>query len=265
MSFVQIIKEGVTYFEIEAFQQFEWLKHGFSTRIGGKSEGPYDSLNLGRKTKDDYETVIENTKHFCEAVGINPSQVQRSNQVHGDQIKIVGESCKTGDGTDGFDGMITNQRGVPLMTYYADCVPLFFVDPDHRVVATTHGGWRGTQMKIAQKTVKKMMTHFGTNPQNVIVAIGPSIGPCCYEVNKEVIDEFNTNFTQTATFVKPMGEGKYMLDLWRAHIVALKEIGVQDRNIITSGLCTACRTDLFYSHRKEKGVTGRMAALIQLK
>lgn len=261
--------DGVKAVVIEEFEETGLVKHGFSTRIGGVSEGLFNTLNLGLKTKDNREKVLKNIQNFCKAIDVKHENLVLGDQVHSDGIRIATQEDKgkgilyEKDYCD-IDGLITRDAGVPLMTFHADCVPLLFLDPINRGIAASHAGWQGTMLKIGQKTVIKMMEEFHSKPENILVGIGPSIGKCCYEVSGDVIEKFNINFTETSEFVFPTIEDKYMLDLWEVNRIALKEIGVLDRNIIMSRLCTACNTNLFYSHRKEKGLTGRMASIIEL-
>ncbi|MCC5911878.1 MAG: peptidoglycan editing factor PgeF [Clostridiaceae bacterium] len=269
MAFKIVENDGVKILKIEELEKLNIVKHGFSTRIGGVSKGSYDSMNLGFGTEDNRENVRENLKRLCKAIEVNDEDLVFADQVHDNKVKIVTEEDK-GKGIlykkdyRGMDGLITNRRNVPLLTFHADCVPLFFVDPVKKVIAAVHAGWRGTALKIGEETVTKMLQHFNCKVEDIIVAIGPSIGTCCYEVAQDVIDQFNTNFTNTSRFVVSMGQDKYMLDLWEANRLILKEIGILDRNIIKSELCTCCNEDLFYSHRRDKGLTGRMVSIIEL-
>ncbi len=265
------IKEykGMKLLTFDRLEELGILKHGFSTRLGGFSSRPYDSLNLGVRTKDDEAAVIANTRKLCEAAGVSFEALVITDQVHADNIRIVSAEDK-GKGFirerdySEIDALITNEAGVPLISYYADCVPLYIVDPVKRVVALAHAGWKGTVLKIGKKTVKKMIEAFGSEAKDIIVVIGPSIGHCCYEVDETVISKFNTNFTDTSSFVFPKDNGRFMLDLWTANSLALKEIGIKERNIVVSRLCTGCLTDMFFSHRMEGPNTGRMASIIQL-
>lgn len=266
-----IVKEvnSVRIVIIEEFEETGLVNHGFSTRVGGNSEGPFKTLNLGLKTKDDREKVLKNLEEFCSAANINFQDLVLGDQVHEDGIRVVTDEDK-GKGIfyekdySNIDGLITKETGIPIMTFHADCVPLIFLDPVNKVVAASHAGWKGTMLKIGQKTVLKMVERFNSKPKDIMVGIGPSIGKCCYEVSKDVVEKFKTNFTKTSNFVATTAKDKFILDLWEANSIALKEAGVLDRNIIVSRLCTACDTDLFYSHRKENGFTGRMASVIQL-
>ncbi|SES64938.1 conserved hypothetical protein [Natronincola peptidivorans] len=269
MTFKIIENKGISVVKTSELEETQVVHHGFSTRIGGISTGVFNTLNIGFRTKDSRENVLTNLKKFCDAIDVQYHDLVLADQVHQDKIIIVTEKDK-GKGIlytkdyAGVDGLITNVPGVPLMTFHADCVPLLFLDTVNKVIAATHAGWKGTMLKIGQKTVLKMMKEFQSEPKNILAAIGPSIGKCCYEVSEEVVERFNTNFTELSTIAFPVKKDKYMLDLWEANRIALKEIGVLERNIISGQICTACNTDLFYSHRKEKGITGRMAAVIAL-
>lgn len=269
MSYTVKNYKGLKLITFNRLDELNILKHGFSTREGGLSNTPYKSLNLGIKTKDDLGVVVDNTKRLCEAVGVDFEALVVSDQVHEDTVLIVTEEDKG----KGFarerdyrdvDALITNVSGIPLISYYADCVPLFIVDPIKGVVALAHAGWKGTVLKIGNKTIAKMIEVFKSRVEDIIVVIGPSIGQCCYEVDESVINKFNTNFTDTSSFVIPKDNGKYMLDLSSANSLALKEIGILDRNIVLSQLCTGCDRTLFFSHRMEGPYTGRMASIIQL-
>jgi YfiH family protein len=150
------------------------------------------------------------------------------------------------------------------MATFADCVPIFFADVTKRVVGIGHAGWKGTKLKIGKKIVQTMADAFGSRADEIIAAIGPSIGKCCYEVDNVVAGQFDKDFKNTSTFIFPKGKSKYKLDLWEANRIVLNEAGVLNKNIIISNLCTGCNLDLFYSHRRENGNTGRMGAIIQL-
>lgn len=268
MSYKIIEHNNLKYISFDALRDLDFVNHGFSTRVGGVSEGSYNALNLGMKTGDDKEKVLENLRLFCGALGIEYEDLVISDQVHNDGVMVVTDKDK-GRGyitnpLKEIDALITNEPGIPLMTYYADCVPLFIVDPINKVVALAHAGWPGTVKKIGVKTIRKMTEIYGSRAEDIMVVIGPSIGVCCYEVGAEVVEKFNINFTEAEDFVFPKANGKFMIDLWMANRIALKEIGVLDRNIISSGLCTGCNLGLLYSHRMEGPNTGRMAAVIEI-
>jgi YfiH family protein len=245
------------------------IKHGVSTRLGGLSQPPYSALNLGIKTGDAAAIVQANRNLFCQAAGVIADKLVTAQQVHGDRIYIV-EAGDAGRGRMGYetsipdtDALITNVAGIPLMLFFADCVPVLIADPVKKVVAVSHAGWRGTVAKIGQKTVLTMQDKFGTDPNDCLAAIGPSIGPCCYEVDKTVIDALQSSFSWWEDVVVPRRD-RWMLDLWETNRRQLQDIGVKADNITISGVCTACNTELFYSHRAEKGKAGRLGAVIAL-
>lgn len=264
-----INRNGIKFIVFKILREIPYIKHGFSTRIGGISEGAYSYLNLGIKTGDKQNNVIENIKRFALSVGVNYEGLVISDQIHGDKIEIVGNKdhasgCVKQKKYNGVDGLVTNVPNTPLMATFADCVPIFFADPIKKVIGISHAGWKGTELKIAAKTIQIMINEYGSKTDEIVVVIGPSIGKCCYEVDDVVVERFNKGFTDTSTFIFPKGKGKYQIDLWEANRIILKEMGISNKNIVISNLCTGCNLDLFYSHRKENGNTGRMGAIIQL-
>ncbi len=267
MEYTTIIKDEIKFITFDKLSNIPFIKHGFSTRIGGVSEDNYKYLNLGLNTGDDTGNVKENIKKFSLAVGINYQNLVVSDQVHKDLIKVAtyedrGKGYIKERDYSEIDGLVTNALDIPLMTIFADCVPIFFVDTIKKAIGVSHAGWKGTKLKIGQKTVGTMINEYGSKPENIIALIGPSIGRCCYEVDDFVVDKFNKSFTDTSSFIFPYKGGRYKLDLWEANKLALEEVGVKD--IIVSKLCTSCNLDLFYSYRREDGITGRMGAIIQL-
>lgn len=260
----------LVYYTIPSFEKSGMVKHGFSSRLGGVSTGEYFSLNLGFKRNDSPEKVKENFIRFCKALDIQPEQTVFSDQIHKNKVVAVNEKHK-GMGfarqseIQGTDGLVTDCPGVALVTYYADCVPLFFLDPVHKAIGLSHSGWRGTVAKTGQKTFKAMQNHYGTKPEDCLVGIGPSIGPCCFEVDSPVANEFIDTWPEYGDrIVRSSGKAKFTVDLWEANRIQLEELGVPNNNIITAALCTSCNTDIFFSHRKEKGRTGSMAAVLML-
>lgn len=262
-------KNGIVYYSIPAFDETRLVKSCFTTRIGGVSKGEYDSLNLGFKTEDDRESILENFKLISKELNLPLDHFVYSDQIHGDKIKIITEEDR-GKGFNkesdiiGIDAFITNVKNIVLTTVYADCVPIFLLDPKQQVISLVHAGWRGTVLKIGAKAVEKMTKEFGTNPKDCLAAIGPSIGKCCFEVDNSVVDEFNKSFTNHDSFIFSKGNGKYMVDLWQTNKLSLEEIGVLPKNITISDLCTKCDTKTFFSYRGENGLTGRMAAIMSL-
>lgn len=246
------------------------IKHGLSTRLGGVSSFPYATLNLGLRTDDSNANVAANRRLFCQAVGIEPDRVVTCRQVHGDRVLPV-TAAMMGQGMWAYDAavpaadaMVTDAAGVALLQFFADCVPVLLVDPLRRVIAISHAGWRGTVAKVAQKTALFMQYNYGSRLADCLVGIGPSIGPCCYEVDEVVAQEVRRQFGTWRELLTPHGSNRWLLDLWQANRQQLQEIGIPSENIQTSGVCTACNMTLYFSHRREKGLTGRMGALIAL-
>lgn len=245
------------------------IRHGVSTRLGGHSTAPFHSLNLGLHTGDDAETVWNNRQLFCQAVGLSAEKVVTAEQIHGNVVKQV-TAADAGRGAKhyqeaikGTDALITNVPGLPLMLFFADCVPVLIVDPVAKAIGISHAGWKGTVGKIAQKTVLAMQQQFNTNPADCLVGIGPSIGPCCYEVDETVLSKLRAEFPCWEQLVIPR-ERRWQLNLWEANRQQLREIGIGDTNITVSSICTADNTPIFFSHRAESGHTGRIGAIISL-
>jgi YfiH family protein len=193
-----------------------------------------------------------------------------SDQVHDDKIKIVdytdiGKGIEKQSDIKNIDALITNLPGVPLITFYADCVPLFFLDPDNKVVALAHAGWKGTMHKIGAKTILRMKEVFGTNPSRCLVGIGPSIEKSCFEVGNEVFEQFEGAYKDTASFCELKDNSKYIIDLWEANKLSLIEVGVEVDNITISGMCTKCHSNLFFSHRRQGSQRGSLSAIIELR
>lgn len=257
------------YVGFAALEQYPFLRYGFSTRLGGVSRGIFASMNLGFHRGDTDEHVIENYHRICESIGICSEHLVCNDQVHKTQVRVAGKAdwgmgfCKERDYAE-IDAQITNEPGVPLVVFGADCVPLFLVDPVKRVIGAAHAGWKGTVGRIGAITVRRMTEEFGTKPSDVHVVIGPSIGACCYEVGEEVAECFAAEFASSEQLLTPKDNGKYMLDLWTANRLSLQEAGVMAEHITTSGLCTMCRQDLFFSHRATEGKRGSMAGFLML-
>lgn len=246
------------------------ITHGISTRLGGVSQGRVKSLNLSFKVGDDPLRVEENRILFMKTLGIPGINPATLNQIHGDGIHRVmkGERLPL-DGVLGEgDAFITDVPGVPLMILMADCLPILFFDPVHRAVGLAHAGWRGTVSHVGAKVLLRMGEEFGTNPPDVQVALGPAIGSCCYEVGKDVAEQFQSVFPWAGEVLSPgTGKDKFKLNLEEANARQLLEVGVNPEHVLRAGLCTIRRGDLFYSHRAEASderPTGRLGALIML-
>jgi len=268
--FKTVIKDGLAYLTIPAFEETGMVKHCFTTRNGGVSRGIYNSLNTSDDKEDPIENVHRNLELVCGAIGIDYRNLVFSDQTHEDNIRVVsiadlGKGISVPNDIKYTDGLMTNIPGIPLITFYADCVPLFFLDKENKAIAVVHSGWKGTVLKIGVKTIRHMTEVYGTKPVDCLVGIGPSIGPECFEVGQEVADQFAESFGTRSHIIKPMENGKYTVDLWEANKMMLMEMGVPENNITISGLCTKCREDLFFSYRRDKGRTGSMSAIMELK
>ncbi len=271
-AFVLTTKNGVDILEASAFNNSGLVKHGFSTRVGGISQGAYASMNLATHVADSLTAVQENRRRFSNALGIDPTAWVTAQQVHGDQVHLATRR-DLGRGANDYessiscrDALITNIPGVPLATFYADCVPIFILDPVTPAIGLAHAGWKGTVAKIPQKTIHAMQQAFGTLPQNCLVAIAPSIGPCCYEVDENVMLQVRAAFPNWRELAHASQEaGKWMLNLWAANQQQLLECGVRSEHIAVAECCTSCNTKQFFSYRAENGQTGRMGALLMLK
>lgn len=243
----------------------------FTTRIGGVSEGKYSSINMSFTNGDRFENVLENVKRVCSCLNIDYKKLVFSHQTHTKNLMVVKES-DIGKGIlkerdyDDIDGLITNISGVALVTQFADCVPLLFYDPQKKVIAASHAGWKGTVLEIGKETVLKMAEEFESNPQDILVVIAPSICKDCYEVDDIVINELNKiSYLKTDDIYYKKPNGKYQLSLWEANRQILMNAGVKAENITVTDLCTNCHPDVFHSHRATKGERGNNAAIICMK
>lgn len=280
------------YVAFPLFEAHPEIVCGFSTRLGGVSRGCFASMNLGFHRGDEEERVFENYRRICRSMGFSPEQLVFTDQVHKTNVrKAYRKDCGKGIFSQRdygeVDAHITNERGTVLLVFGADCVPLFFYDPVKHAAGAAHAGWRGCVGGIAAKTVERMQEEFGSEPSDLLVAIGPSIGPECYEVGAEVAGEFFQCFGEiradspeisaaggTGNYIlsrkrRPQdidipGQDKYMLNLWEANKRMLLRAGIRKEHIAVSGLCTMCRQDLFFSHRASGGRRGSMAGFIML-
>lgn len=263
-------KNGVVYITFPRITATKKVKHAFTTRIGGVSKGYFGAMNMSLTGGDDKESVIENYRIICNAVGIDPKTLILSHQTHTDNLltvtnKDIGKGIFCDRDYENIDGLVTNCKNVTLVTQYADCTPLIFCDPVKEVIATSHAGWRGTVQEIGKKTVEKMCNEFDCLPQNIICAIGPSIGKCCYEVDDPVYSPFSKlSSIDIPTVFTHKGGDKYMLDLWEANRQILLSAGILPENIDVTDLCTNCNPDVFHSHRFTGGKRGTIAAIISL-
>lgn len=267
---------NVPYVSFPILDQFPYVRHGFSTRLGGVSSGIFESMNLGFRRGDYEDLVMENYERICHSIGIEVDNLVFTDQVHKTNVRVAaasdrGMGIKKKNGHKEIDGHITNESDVSLLAFSADCVPLFFLDPVNKAIGLTHSGWRGTVSKIGKVSVEQMNKEYGSKADDILVVIGPCICKDCYEVSEDVAEEFMTHFTkeQWENFLFPHAkrseEGqKYQLDLWEANYQLLREAGVTSEHIVKSGLCTMCRQDLFFSHRGSKGQRGSLAGFMSL-
>lgn len=247
--------ENLSYYTSDAIENLGFIKHFFSTRIGGKSTGYYNSLNLGIYTDDLATNVNFNLNRIFKATGMNINKKVYLHQQHGSIIHIVEEdNYKNLIGVDG-DAIITKCLNISIGIFTADCVPIILVDKANKITAVIHAGWKGTEKRIVKDVISHMVSKMGTDPLNIIAAIGPSIGNCCFEVNSDVASKFN--------FIAKRHD-KYYVDLWKENIEQLKECSVSAQNISCSNICTSCNLDEFFSYRAEHGKTGRMGTFIEI-
>ncbi len=263
-------KNGITFITFPKLENTGLVNHLFSTKIGGVSEGEYGSMNLSFNRGDKREAVLENYRRLCSCVDIDVAHLVLSRQTHTDNIKTVTkDDCGTGIFKESFsdiDGLVTNEKGVALVTQYADCTPLVFLDPVKKVIATSHAGWRGTVKEIGKKTVEKMIREFDCNPQDIIACIGPCIGQCCYEVDDPVYNEFlKLSYLDLSKIFTPKDNGRYMLDLVEANKQILISAGIRIENIDLNDICTCCNASSLHSHRASGGKRGNLGLIIELK
>lgn len=257
---------GVPYLSYPVFERLGIVSHGFSTRLGGVSKGNCATMNLSTTRGDDPAAIAENTRRIAAAIGVEPSDMVYTHQTHTVNVAVVGEGDRGKRFMD-TDGMVTDVPGICLVTFYADCVPLYFVDPVKRAVGLSHSGWRGTVGRMGKVTVEKMKEAFGSRPKDIFAAIGPSICQDCYEVSEDVIGEFSRSFRQEVLpeIFYRKENGKYQLDLWRANEEVLLEAGIPKEKIIVTNLCTHCNPEILFSHRSMGDKRGNLSAFLALK
>ena len=264
------VEKKTPYLEYPLFQETGIVTCAFSTRLGGVSEGYYSSLNLSFDRGDDPARVLENFKRIGASMGVNVEDMVLSKQTHTTNVRVVTAEDK-GKGvmrernyTD-VDGMITNVPGICLVTSYADCVPLYFVDPVKKAIGLSHSGWRGTVGKIGKVTIEKMGELYGTKPEDIVACIGPSICQKCYEISEEVAVQFKEAFPDNIKEILiNKGNGKYQLDLWECNRINFKEAGVLPENIKVTDICTCHNTDVLFSHRGHNGKRGNLGAFLSI-
>lgn len=274
-------ENGAVYLTFPGLEKTGAVRHLFSTRAGGASSGIYASMNLSYTRGDKKEAVDENYRRIAACLDCSVEDMVCSDQTHTDNIRLVtakdrGKGVTRPKDYRDVDGLITREKGVVLCTFFADCVPLFFVDPVKKAIGLAHSGWRGTVQKIGKRTVEEMGKAFGTDPGDLYAAIGPSICRDCYEVSGDVIEEFERAFPGEEGGMEsdPQGgsrrlwygtkPGKYQLDLWEANRRILREAGILESRIEVTDLCTCCNPKLLFSHRASHGKRGNLGAFMRL-
>ncbi len=253
---------GIKYFQFESLISKNLTQAVFS-RHGGVSPVPWNSLNLGNTVGDDSTRVEENKNKLLSSIGYITNQLAQIRQVHSAHVEVVDKPVNRNAVLAQGDAMISNTTGLLMLMRFADCVPIMFFDPVNKAAGIAHAGWKGTVKEVAISAVSKMEKQFGTNPSDLIVGIGPSIGPDHYEIGEDVVEEVKRTFPHRWDQILITVFDRVKLDLWEANRISLKKAGV--KHIETAKICTACNVNDWYSHRGEKGKTGRFAAVIGLK
>ncbi len=254
--------DGLVFYRFEQWSDSDRFKHGIFTRLGGVSAAPWGSLNVGGTVGDDVDAVRENHRRMYAALNLDPSQACTVWQVHSADTVVVRGPVANRRWLARADGMITDRAGLSLAMRFADCTPILLYDPVQHVIGMAHAGWRGTVSGAGVSAVHAMQSAYGTRPQDIQAGIGPSIGPERYQVGEEVVAAVRDTFGHTDGLIQRAEDGSAYLDLWAANRLALQRSGVTQ--IEVAGICTATRTNEFYSHRAEAGRTGRFGAVMAL-
>ena len=269
MNIVEQTQNGVTFFSADGINAAGGAAHGFSTRLGGVSQGMWASLNLGVSRGDDPDHVRENYRRFFAAIGADGSHIAMTHQVHGGAVRTITTADLHTDPYEkvGYeaDGLMTDLPGAALVVYSADCIPILFYDPARRVIAAVHAGWRGTAAGIATAAVERMENVYGCKPSDILAAIGPGIGPDCFETHEDVPNAMTAALsTAVLHHIRIKENGKFSVDLKAINAMRLEQAGLDPDHIAVCPLCTSCNPDKFWSHRKLGANRGSMAAAIQL-
>ena len=248
-------KTGIPYFQVPEMTQLGWVEHGFFTRKGGVSLPPFDTLNLSDNNGDRDEHVFQNKDRIAQVFSFDLKRLVLLHQIHQDRILLLKEPFSTLPSSLEYDAVITNASNTFVGILSADCVPVFVVDQKKRVIAAIHAGRQGTALHITGKVLKRMEEEFGCSPNDLLITLGPSIGFCCYEIDKKVF------LPEWEPYAMSVDDGKWMVDLARINIAQAENEGIKEEQIFWVDLCTSCHEDLFFSNRKE-GKTGRQLSFI---
>ena len=271
--FRNVERGGVPYLSFKALEDTGMVINGFSTRLGGASKGRFATMNFSYSRKDDPADVLENFTRMADALGVERDRMVVSYQTHTTNVRRVtredeGKGVIRERDYRNVDGLITDVPGITLVTFYADCVPLYLVDPVHHAIGLSHSGWRGTVRRMGQVTMDAMKEAFGTRPEDVTACIGPSICRACFEVGDEVAEAFADAFDpkyRDALYRANAKPGKYQLDLWKANEIIFQEAGVPKEQIHTTNICTMCNSDYLFSHRRVGEERGNLAAFLSIR
>ena len=268
-------QEGeVPYFYYPLLENTGMVRHGFSTRLGGVSSGEFESMNFNTTRGDSLDHVEENFRRFCGAIGCDWDLAVMSHQTHTVNVEKVtadmvtkGRSFWEKKPFTHVDGLVTDVPGAVLITSYADCVPLYFLDPVKKVIGLSHSGWRGTVERMGAVTVAKMQKEYGCDPTDILACVGPSICQDCYEIGPEVAEEFYKAFTEEEAeqILAKNQAGRYQLDLWKANALILKGAGIRREHMAITNVCTCCNPDFLFSHRASKGLRGVLGGGLMMK
>lgn len=269
---LRVAGKEVPYLEFSILADTDLVRHGFSTRLGGVSKGCFSSMDLSFVRGDEEEAVRENFRRIGASMGVSCEDMVFSQQTHTTNVRVVTEQDRGMGMTrpleySDVDGLVTNVPGLCLVTFYADCVPLYILDPVQKVIGLSHSGWRGTVGKIGKKTVEMMTKEYGSDPKDILVAVGPSICQECYEVSEDVIQQFQQNFDPIYwdRIFYQKDNGKYQLNLWAANACVFQESGILKEHMAVTNVCTHCNSDVLYSHRTMGNDRGSLAAFLALK
>lgn len=273
--FIKCNENDVCYIESTRLSQIDFIRNAFSTRIGGVSKDIFSTMNLNFNRGDEDSNVRKNFELFAKAIGTKTSNMVYSAQTHTTNVlKVTKEDCGNGvikpQKLNDIDGLITNEPGVCLVTTYADCVPLYFVDVKNKAIGLSHSGWRGTVNNIAKKTIELMNKEYGTESTDIVAFIGPSICKSCYEVGEDVASNFRDAYSENEIdrilrLRDNTQEKKYDLNLHEACRINILNAGVLEENISVTDICTCCNDKMLFSHRASKGKRGGLCAFLEIK